>query len=120
MAKRNSKHTNDFKIETQWPFSGEKVETQTPSLSEFLEDSDQVVKETMVPDRYILKLYKFRLDIVRPVDTVTSCITKVNLKTCLWFDVANEQDQQAYGSHHIQTSGSLVQTKQLEVLSLKC
>lgn len=84
MAKRDSaydenyKYIDNCKIETQWPFTGEKLEYQTPPLSEFLETSEQVVKDTLVPDRFILRLYKFRLDIVRPVDIVTSCITKVS------------------------------------------
>ncbi|KAI8371947.1 S-adenosyl-L-methionine-dependent methyltransferase [Choanephora cucurbitarum] len=84
-------------IKTNWPFTDEKIEFAIPQLSNFLElDNPDVVKQTLVPEKYITKLYKFRLDVVRPSDTMTTCVTK------------------AYGSHHLQTSGSLVQTKRLD------
>ncbi|KAI8363914.1 S-adenosyl-L-methionine-dependent methyltransferase [Blakeslea trispora] len=84
-------------IKTRWPFTDEEIEFSLPQLSQFLElDNPDVIKETLVPEKYITKLYKFRLDVVRPVDTMTTCVTK------------------AYGSHHLQTSGSLVQTKRLD------
>ncbi|KAK4520432.1 uncharacterized protein ATC70_008567 [Mucor velutinosus] len=86
------------KIQTEWTIGNKPIEeVELPPLSQFLEEGDNVdVKKWMVPERFILRLYKFRLDIVRPTDKHTSCVTK------------------AYGSHHIQTSGSLVQTKDLE------
>ncbi|KAI7906956.1 S-adenosyl-L-methionine-dependent methyltransferase [Cokeromyces recurvatus] len=86
-------------INTTWPPFSQQVEINIPPLSYFLEDFSDRKDESerlLVPDKYILRLYKFRLDIVRPTDKLTSCITK------------------AYGSHHIQTSGSLIQTKDLE------
>lgn len=67
------------KIQTTWPFS-EQVKVDIPLLSQFLEDSEQVNQKTMVPERFILRLYKFRLDIVRPTDKSTSCVTKVTEK----------------------------------------
>ncbi|KAI8092251.1 S-adenosyl-L-methionine-dependent methyltransferase [Gilbertella persicaria] len=84
-------------IHTSWPFTGQPAEFTIPELSWFLEtDNPDVTKKTLVPHQYITKLYKFRLDIVRPSDKTTTCVTK------------------AYGSHHLQTSGSLVQTRHLD------
>ncbi|CAO0792323.1 unnamed protein product [Mucor circinelloides] len=86
------------KIQTEWIIGDKQIEeSELPMLSQFMEEEDNVdIKKLMVPERFILRLYKFRLDIVRPTDKHTSCVTK------------------AYGSHHIQTSGSLVQTKDME------
>ncbi|OAC97797.1 hypothetical protein MUCCIDRAFT_86847 [Mucor lusitanicus CBS 277.49] len=104
-ARRSSKprektesYIENSKIQTEWMMSDTPIEeSDLPSLSQFLEEGEDVdIKKWMVPERFILRLYKFRLDIVRPTDKHTSCVTK------------------AYGSHHIQTSGSLVQTKDLE------
>jgi hypothetical protein len=64
------------KIQTTWPFAGQ-VECEIPPLSQFLEDAEKINQKTMVPERFILRLYKFRLDIVTPTDTLTSCVTKV-------------------------------------------
>ncbi|KAG2212202.1 hypothetical protein INT46_000403 [Mucor plumbeus] len=85
------------KIQTEWPFGNKQIkESELPPLSQFLEEGNGDTEKLMVPERFILRLYKFRLDIVQPTDKHTSCITK------------------AYGSHHIQTSGSLVQTRDIE------
>ncbi|KAI9486419.1 MAG: S-adenosyl-L-methionine-dependent methyltransferase [Benjaminiella poitrasii] len=107
VARRNEETRTDAdhlvsfrkKMNTTWPPFTDQVEAGIPPLSCFLEDFSnrkEEIEKLLVPEQYILRLYKFRLDIVRPTDKLTSCITK------------------AYGSHHIQTSGSLVQTKQLE------
>ncbi|CAO3615574.1 unnamed protein product [Mucor fragilis] len=93
-------HLDKGTIQTEWMIDSKRQmeASKLPPLSHFLEEGDSVdTNKWMVPERFILRLYKFRLDIVRPTDKHTSCVTK------------------AYGSHHIQTSGSLVQTKDLEV-----
>jgi tRNA (cytosine38-C5)-methyltransferase len=63
-------------IQTTWPFAGQ-ANCEIPPLSQFLEDAETINPKTMVPERFILRLYKFRLDIVRPTDILTSCVTKV-------------------------------------------
>lgn len=66
------------KIQTEWPFGSQQIkESKLPSLSQFLEKGNVDIEKLMVPERFILRLYKFRLDIVRPTDKNTSCITKV-------------------------------------------
>ncbi|KAI8093147.1 S-adenosyl-L-methionine-dependent methyltransferase [Halteromyces radiatus] len=84
----------DRPIHTTWPFDKKEQSFDIPELECFLEQ--HVDDSFTVPSRYILRLNKFRLDIVLPSSTKTSCVTK------------------AYGSHHIMTSGSLLQTKKLE------
>ncbi|ORZ20365.1 S-adenosyl-L-methionine-dependent methyltransferase [Absidia repens] len=91
-----TKTTENRKIHTTWPFDQEQT-FDVPELANFLEqlnDDDSFI----VPSRYILRLHNFRLDIVLPSSTKTSCVTK------------------AYGSNHIMTSGSLLQTKKLETM----
>lgn len=112
-------HLDKGTIQTEWMIDSKRQmeASKLPPLSHFLEEGDSVdTNKWMVPERFILRLYKFRLDIVRPTDKHTSCVTKV------WFAIARHLIEilmciimQAYGSHHIQTSGSLVQTKDLEV-----
>ncbi|KAI9489076.1 S-adenosyl-L-methionine-dependent methyltransferase [Zychaea mexicana] len=82
-------------IHTKWPFAGE-YQFEVPELSQFIENSANDDLLYRVPEKEILKRHKFRFDIVQPSDNRTSCVTK------------------AYGSHHLQTSGSLVQTQHLE------
>ncbi|KAI8983883.1 S-adenosyl-L-methionine-dependent methyltransferase [Pilobolus umbonatus] len=82
-------------IYTSWPFTGQ-MDVALPELSFYLEKDADENKDYRVPDKSILKLHKFRLDIVQPTDRLTSCITK------------------AYGSRHIRTSGSLIQTRHME------
>jgi tRNA (cytosine38-C5)-methyltransferase len=107
------------KIQTEWPFGNKQIkESELPPLSQFLEEGNGDTEKLMVPERFILRLYKFRLDIVQPTDKHTSCITKVYLQQILKFFLSyfNLFYNKAYGSHHIQTSGSLVQTRDIEVL----
>lgn len=74
------------KIQTEWPFGSEQIkESKLPSLSQFLEKGNIDIEKLMVPERFILRLYKFRLDIVRPTDKNTSCITKVYFTMNTWF-----------------------------------
>ncbi|KAI9028261.1 S-adenosyl-L-methionine-dependent methyltransferase [Phycomyces nitens] len=85
-------------IHTSWPFSGSnEMQNDVPELGSFFETLSRGEEKYLVPAKYILKLHGFRLDIVRSTDKITSCVTK------------------AYGSHHIMTSGSLVQTKQMDI-----
>ncbi|CAG8584319.1 13461_t:CDS:10 [Acaulospora morrowiae] len=97
-------------------------EVGVPPLEVYLEDAldEDKLKKHLVPDKYILKSFNFRFgkyglllllfrlnpffcndsnitDIVRPTDKKCACFTK------------------SYGSHHIFASGSLIQTKRLEV-----
>ncbi|GES79611.1 tRNA (cytosine(38)-C(5))-methyltransferase isoform X1 [Rhizophagus clarus] len=66
-------------------------------LSTYLEKlNGEEIKKYLVPEKYILKSFNFRFDIVLPTDHKCSCFTK------------------SYGSHHIYSSGSLIQTKNLE------
>ncbi|KAI8967943.1 S-adenosyl-L-methionine-dependent methyltransferase [Mycotypha africana] len=100
-AKADSWPQRSSTIIRAWPPDQKSTNTELKPREEigldyFLEKDENAVKKSLVPEKYILRLYHFRLDIVRPSSTSTSCITK------------------AYGSHHIQTSGSLVQTKRLE------
>ncbi|CAG8534375.1 11212_t:CDS:2 [Funneliformis caledonium] len=68
-----------------------------PPLSSYLEElEEEGIKKHLVPEKYILKSFNFRFDIVLPSDHKCSCFTK------------------SYGSHHIYSSGSLLQTKNLE------
>ncbi|PKC14495.1 S-adenosyl-L-methionine-dependent methyltransferase [Rhizophagus irregularis] len=68
------------------------------SLNTYLEElKEEEIKKYLVPEKYILKSFNFRFDIVLPTDRKCSCFTK------------------SYGSHHIYSSGSLIQTKNLEV-----
>ncbi|RGB29403.1 S-adenosyl-L-methionine-dependent methyltransferase [Rhizophagus diaphanus] len=68
-----------------------------PSLSTYLEElNEEEIKNYLVPEKYILKSYNFKFDIVLPTDHKCSCFTK------------------SYGSHHIYSSGSLIQVKNLE------
>lgn len=75
-----SSYIDTGSIQTEWPFNRKSIaESDLPELSQFLEESNNVeaIGKLMVPERFILRLYKFRLDIVRPTDKHTSCITKV-------------------------------------------
>ncbi|ORY96934.1 S-adenosyl-L-methionine-dependent methyltransferase [Syncephalastrum racemosum] len=85
-------------VYTEWPFPGLASwdPPVLPELSSFLEE-DINEEDYLVPAKYIEKRKNFRFDIVKPTHTSTSCVTK------------------AYGSHHLNTSGSLVQTRHLEV-----
>ncbi|PKK78988.1 S-adenosyl-L-methionine-dependent methyltransferase [Rhizophagus irregularis] len=67
------------------------------SLNTYLEElKEEEIKKYLVPEKYILKSFNFRFDIVLPTDRKCSCFTK------------------SYGSHHIYSSGSLIQTKNLK------
>ncbi|KAI9259669.1 S-adenosyl-L-methionine-dependent methyltransferase [Phascolomyces articulosus] len=83
-------------IHTKWPFTGE-YQFEVPELCQFIENAANEDLQYRVPEKDIIKRHKFRFDIVRPSDNRTSCVTK------------------AYGSHHLQTSGSLIQTQYLDV-----
>ncbi|KAI8072787.1 S-adenosyl-L-methionine-dependent methyltransferase [Gongronella butleri] len=87
----------DRPVATTWPLDGAPFDVSLPTLSTFLEAIDIDDHTYDVPARSILRLHNFRFDIVRPSDTRTSCVTK------------------SYGSHHLASSGSLLQTKQMEV-----
>lgn len=71
---------------------------EIPKLSNYVENilDEKELQKYLVPEKYILKSYNFKFDIVRPTDKRCSCFTK------------------SYGSHHIFGSGSLIQTKNLE------
>ncbi|KAG2221512.1 hypothetical protein INT45_008837 [Circinella minor] len=86
---------DEGQIHTKWPFNSE-YQFEVPELCQFIENTANENLQYRVPEKDILKRHKFRFDIVRPNDHKTSCITK------------------AYGSHHLQTSGSLVQTQHLD------
>ncbi|CAB4405180.1 unnamed protein product [Rhizophagus irregularis] len=48
-----------------------------PSLSTYLEELNEVeIKNYLVPEKYILKSYNFKFDIVLPTDHKCSCFTK--------------------------------------------
>ncbi|KAF7720763.1 tRNA (cytosine-5-)-methyltransferase, partial [Apophysomyces ossiformis] len=91
LIKENSDYTEKGVVHTTWPFhkENESATMESPELSHFLETEANEDESFLVPAKYILKLHNFRLDIVRPEDRKTSCVTK------------------AYGSHHIVTSGSV-------------
>ncbi|KAG0189657.1 tRNA (cytosine-5-)-methyltransferase [Apophysomyces sp. BC1034] len=92
--KEKSDYIESSVIHTTWPFNESHAEImESPELSCFLESNANEDETFLVPAKYILKLHNFRLDIVRPSDKKTSCVTK------------------AYGSHHIVTSGSVAQTQ---------
>ncbi|CAJ0834592.1 13644_t:CDS:2 [Entrophospora sp. SA101] len=74
-------------INTNWPFKCMILDN----------NEDEEEKRFKVPEKYILKSSNFRFDIVRPTDKKSSCFTK------------------SYGSHNVFSSGSLIQTKNLEV-----
>ncbi|KAI9280184.1 S-adenosyl-L-methionine-dependent methyltransferase [Umbelopsis sp. AD052] len=82
-----------------WPFDGERIEFVTPPISAFVDLEETDADQHLVPEKYLTKSNNFRFDIIKPSGHQTSCFTK------------------AYGSHHIQTSGSMLQTKKLEVSS---
>ncbi|KAI8379324.1 S-adenosyl-L-methionine-dependent methyltransferase [Radiomyces spectabilis] len=83
-------------INTTWPFS-EEAHFELPELSIFLQPEADDDERYKVPFKDLKRLHNFRLDIVRPDSRKTSCVTK------------------SYGSHHIMTSGSMMQTKKLEI-----
>ncbi|KAI9316237.1 S-adenosyl-L-methionine-dependent methyltransferase [Dichotomocladium elegans] len=101
MARRRDGDSNSTQqhsadtIYTQWPFRTASA-FSVPELTNFMQHEADDEEAFKVPDKEILKRHKFRFDIVRPCDKRTSCVTK------------------AYGSHHLQTSGSLVQTRKLD------
>ncbi|CAG8746404.1 1447_t:CDS:2, partial [Gigaspora rosea] len=111
------KYFEQAKIHTSWPFecmlnnkendkchhwkqqqSWQLSEFEIPELSNYIENilDEKELQKYLVPEKYILKSYNFKFDIVRPTDKRCSCFTK------------------SYGSHHIFGSGSLIQTKNLE------
>jgi len=72
-------------------------ESELLPLSEYRENlSEEEVSKYHVPDKYILKRYKFRFDIVKPDENKCSCFTK------------------AYGSHHVIGTGSFLQTEKFD------
>ncbi|CAG8671604.1 26830_t:CDS:2, partial [Racocetra persica] len=104
-------------IHTSWPFecmlnnkdnnkcyhwkqqqSQQPLEFNVLELSNYIENclDEKELKKYLVPEKYILKSFDFKFDIVRPTDKRCSCFTK------------------SYGSHHIFGSGSLIQTRNLE------
>ncbi|KAI7887527.1 S-adenosyl-L-methionine-dependent methyltransferase [Lichtheimia hyalospora FSU 10163] len=97
MARRISQDRQEYTnpLYTQWPFNSD-LSISIPELSNLLQNEADADMQYRVPEKDILKRHKFRFDIVRPCDNRTSCITK------------------AYGSHHLQTSGSLIQTQKME------
>ncbi|CAB4405167.1 unnamed protein product [Rhizophagus irregularis] len=87
----------DYQQEQNHLESSEEDVFNIPSLSTYLEElNEEEIKNYFVPEKYILKSYNFKFDIVLPTDHKCSCFTK------------------SYGSHHIYSSGSLIQTKNLE------
>ncbi|CAG8509103.1 20809_t:CDS:2 [Dentiscutata erythropus] len=93
----NNKDNNKchhWKQQQDWQLS----EFDIPELSNYIENilDEKELNKYLVPEKYILKSYNFKFDIVRPTDKRCSCFTK------------------SYGSHHIFGSGSLIQTKNLE------
>ncbi|ORX59426.1 S-adenosyl-L-methionine-dependent methyltransferase [Hesseltinella vesiculosa] len=95
MAARLGPTQQERPLYKTWPFTSDAC-FESPLLDTLLEPLDKEDRTYDVPARSILRLHNFRLDIVQPSDSRTSCVTK------------------SYGSHHIVTSGSLVQTKHLE------
>ncbi|KAI8143369.1 S-adenosyl-L-methionine-dependent methyltransferase [Fennellomyces sp. T-0311] len=98
--RRDGDQVQQHQLHTKWPFTQEELQFDVPELSQFIEIAANDDEQYRVPAKDILKRHKFRFDIIRPGDKRTSCVTK------------------AYGSHHLQTSGSLIQTQHLDVESL--
>ncbi|CAG8459181.1 5423_t:CDS:2, partial [Scutellospora calospora] len=115
------KYFEQATIHTSWPFEcmlnnreddkchhwkqqqGQELSEFTiPELSNYIENliDETELKKYLVPEKYILKSFNFKFDIIRPTDKRCSCFTK------------------SYGSHHIFGSGSLIQTKNLEIAKL--
>lgn len=96
MARRISQDQQDYTnpLYTQWPFNTD-LSISVPELSNFIQDEADADMQYRVPEKDITKCHKFRfgecfldtlnykrvdldeLDIVRPCDNRTSCITKV-------------------------------------------
>lgn len=96
MARRISQDQQDYinPLYTQWPFNSD-LSISVPELSNFIQEEADADMQYRVPEKDITKCHKFRfgeyfldtldykrvdldeLDIVRPCDNRTSCITKV-------------------------------------------
>ncbi|KAJ2707498.1 hypothetical protein FB645_000674 [Coemansia sp. IMI 203386] len=106
-AEENTRWTEDYLVQgkdavfTEWPF-GPALETVTPRpmapLSEYIDPESNNDQSLMVPEAYILKRKRLEFDIVRASSSQTSTFTK------------------GYGSKHLIGSGSLLQTKRLDVV----
>ncbi|KAJ1963772.1 hypothetical protein GGI12_001857 [Dipsacomyces acuminosporus] len=105
----NEKRTKEYldqgrdAVQMEWPF-GPAVESlaggKIPKipLAEYIDASLDDDKTLWVPEKIIMKRKNLEFDIVRPSDTQTSTFTK------------------AYGSKHLIGSGSLLQTKRMDVV----
>ncbi|CAG8503526.1 4915_t:CDS:2 [Ambispora leptoticha] len=109
-AEKALDYLSNAEIYTSWPFpymlnGNENFNIDIPQLSNFLEnintdsgmDAEKFMELHKVPEKYILKRFNFKYDIVQASHRKSSCFTK------------------AYGSHHIIGSGSFLQTKKIEV-----
>lgn len=97
MARRISQEKQEYTnpLYTQWPFTSD-LSISVPELTNFIQDGADVDMQYRVPEKDIVKRHRFRfgecldiinyyddrtdldeLDIVRPCDNRTSCITKV-------------------------------------------
>ncbi|KAJ2964364.1 hypothetical protein NQZ79_g703 [Umbelopsis isabellina] len=83
-------------IHEKWPFIGDNATFTIPPISQFLDLDEPAIDQHLVPAKYITKSHNFRFDITLPSHSQTSCFTK------------------AYGSHHVQTSGSMLQTRNID------
>ncbi|CAG8516387.1 6181_t:CDS:2 [Ambispora gerdemannii] len=103
-------YLSNAEIYASWPFpymlkGNESINTDIPPLSDFLEntntdsglDDEKFMELHKVHEKYILKRFNFKYDIVQASHCKSSCFTK------------------AYGSHHVIGSGSFLQTKKIEV-----
>jgi len=91
------KYLDNCKFYREPNFLNKIDESSLPPLSDYRENlNEEDELKYHVPDKYILKRYKFRFDIVKPNENKCSCFTK------------------AYGSHHVIGTGSFLQTKKFE------
>ncbi|KAI7829278.1 S-adenosyl-L-methionine-dependent methyltransferase [Kickxella alabastrina] len=86
---------------TQWPFdpaTGKAVVEPMPPLSSYIDEANNTVESLMVPEATILKRKRLEFDIVVASSALTSTFTK------------------GYGSKHLIGSGSLLQTRRLDIV----
>uniref|UniRef100_U9UIC5 S-adenosyl-L-methionine-dependent methyltransferase n=1 Tax=Rhizophagus irregularis (strain DAOM 181602 / DAOM 197198 / MUCL 43194) TaxID=747089 RepID=U9UIC5_RHIID len=70
----------DYHQEQNHLESSEEDVFNIPSLSTYLEElNEEEIKNYFVPEKYILKSYNFKFDIVLPTDHKCSCFTKVRI-----------------------------------------
>ncbi|KAI8323054.1 S-adenosyl-L-methionine-dependent methyltransferase [Martensiomyces pterosporus] len=92
----NKKRTAEYLARGRDSMAG--VEIPKIPLAQYIDPAQNGDRALWVPERAIMKRKNLEFDIVRPLDTQTSTFTK------------------AYGSKHLIGSGSLLQTKNLDVV----